>query len=1473
MIDRIILFSIKNKLIIGLMVLALIGAGVHSLMTVNLGSVPDITNNQVQVITVAPNLGTEDIEQFVTYPVELSMANLPGVLELRSISRFGLSVVTIVFKDKMGTYLPRQLVSEKLTEVREEIPAGFGEPSMGPISTGLGEIYQYTLDVEPGYEDRYTAMELRTIQDWIVKRQMALVPGIVEINASGGYIRQYEIALHPHRLKSMGITISDVFDALEKNNANTGGAYIERDHKANFIRGEGLARSLDDLRKIKIKTFNGSPVFIRDVAEVRYGFLPRYGAFTRDGKGEGVGGITMLLKGENPDRVIRDVKQRVEEIQASLPEGVRIEPFLDRSDLIARTTGTVTKNLTEGALIVVFVLVLLLGSLRGGLITASVIPLALLFAFILMKIFNVWANLMSLGAIDFGIIVDGAVIIVEGTVHNIESRLKRAGVGLSRREMDELAYKAGSTMMNSAFFGQLIILIVFAPILFLTGIEGKMFRPMAYTFGFAILGAIILCLTYVPAFSALILKPAAENGRGLFRRIEEGTGRFSAWIMNGIYGMYRPALIWSLHRRKTVILLSVVLLGSAIFTFSRMGGEFVPQLDEGDIAMHIFLKPGSSLSEAIEQSSRVEQLLLENFPEVKRTLTRYGVSEVPTDPMPMDIGDNFIILEKDRDKWVSARNKDELIEKIKKTVSSLPGLSFEFTQPIEMRFNELITGVREDIAIKIYGEDLDVLAQKAKKTGELIGGIEGVGDFRVEATTGMPQITINYDRNKVAQYDLDIEKLNEYVSTAFSGGKAGVIFEGEKRFDLVVRFDAEHRSSIENVRNLYIDLPNGEQVPIKELADISYQPGPMQISRDNTYRRIYVGLNVRGRDVESLVGDIKQKLETGLNLPPGYYIAYGGAFENLQRAKKRLGIVLPIALALIFMLLYFALKSFPQSVMIYMAVPLAAIGGVYALFLRGMPFSISAGVGFVVLFGVAVLNGLVLINRLNELKKGGYGEIMERILLATRERLRPILLTAAAAVMGFTPMAFSTSAGAEVQRPLATVVIGGLISATFLTLIVVPVLYWLVETWSGRRKRKGPAGRGFIAILLASAGLAIHSPAGAQDPGSRHDPDPDGFIGIGLEEAVDTAMKNFPAVRSAVLQVSRQEALKKTAWDLGSTSIYSGKEEAGNGSEGISTRLGFRQESVNVFGIAPGLRLQQERIKLAKRSVELTGIEIEREVRQAWGLAYASRHNFEIYQRLDSVFADLKRAAGVRLETQVSSRLEYLATTNRANQVQLRKEQARRDYMADLQKLNYWLAGDRIYTAAETDAVRLTGPPAPLPVPPDGHPLLDYASQKVNTANAAVRSSRSDFYPEFQVEYGLQEIGGQNGFYSYRAGIRIPLFFGPELGRLQSARISLEITQQELREAELRLNAEYKGIREQYIKWLETWTYYRDEALPLAREQQEGAVTAYREGAIDYVTFLQNSRDAVQTETDSWNAFGHYLESRFLLEYYLKTSK
>ncbi|MFI0427941.1 CusA/CzcA family heavy metal efflux RND transporter [Mariniflexile sp. HMF6888] len=1441
MINKIIDFSINNKFIIGLFTLTIIVAGIWSITKVPIDAVPDITNNQVQVITQAPNLGTEDIEQIVTYPVEVAMSNLPNVIEIRSISRFGLSVVTIVFDDDMGTYLPRQLVAEKLNEVKEQIPAGFGVPTMGPITTGLGEIYQYTLKVQPEFKDTYSITELRTIQDWIVQRQMAMVEGVVEVNAIGGKIKQYEVAVDPNELKSIGLTITDVFEALEANNQNTGGAYIEKNHQANFIRGEGLVRNLDDIKKTVVKTINSIPITIGDIAKVQYGSAIRYGALTQDGEGEVVGGLIMMLKGANSNNVIENVKQRIAEIQKSLPEGVVIEPLLDRSKLISETTSTVVTNLIEGALIVIFVLIFLLGNWRGGLIVASTIPLSLLFAFILMNVFDVWANLMSLGAIDFGIIVDGAVIIVESTVFIIASQVLKKKK-LSSKERDKVSSEASKKMMNAAFFGQLIILIVFLPILALQGIEGKMFKPMALTFIFAMIGAMILCLTYVPMMSALILRAPKNDKQS-----------YGDTVVHWVEAKYRPLLEKALQKGKWIIGIAVILFSITVFMFTKMGGEFIPQLDEGDIAFHAILKPGSSLTETIETTTKIEQIVIAKFPEVEKVVSRIGVAEIPTDPMPMDLADVFVIL-KPKSEWTTVDSKDELIEKIKEAVEIIPGVNYEFTQPIEMRFNELLEGVREDIAIKLYGEDIDVLSQKAEEISKIIAGTEGIGDMKAEATTGLPQMTITYNRNKLAQYGLQINTLNKTVQSAFAGGHAGVIFEGEKRFDLMVRLNAQNREDISDVQNLYISLPTGAQIPLREIADISYKAGPMQISRDNTNRRTYVGINVRGRDVKSLVTEIKSKLDAQLELPSGYFIRYGGAFENLERASNRLQTVVPLALLLIFILIYFALKSLPQTLMIYIAIPMATIGGVFALWLRDMPFSISAGVGFIVLFGVAVLNGLVMISGLNELKEEGVTNLKDRIIEGTKRRIRPIMLTALTDVLGFLPMAVSASAGAEVQRPLATVVIGGLLTSTLLTLFVLPILYHWVERKSFTLKvNKKMVTATTILVLM----LAFPKYSNAQQ---KTDTLPE----ISLQEAVSLSKNKYPLLKQKQLEIEKQERLKATAYDFGTTQIFTSGEEINN-ETGVYTTIGMGQSNINIFGIGAKKHLQERRIQLAQKAYQLSELELELEVKKAWAKCYQMKQQYNLYKELDTIYANFEQAVTLNYEVEAISKLEYSAAKNQAFQIQNKKAQAYSDYMIALQQLNLWLVSDEFYTVSnEFEDLEVNKKEFNI----ETHPLYSFSQIRVNEAEANYKAAKTDNLPKLNLQGGLQKVGGNSGFYSYQAGISIPFLSGITKAEIRTAKIDKEIAASQLQFQKQEIQSQFIQAKENYSKWKTSWEFYKNEVLPVTKDQKAGALLAYKEGEIDYATFTQLVKEAIQSELEAQEALMNYLASTFYLHYF-----
>ena len=1057
MFQKLITYSIHHKLVIGVLSIALAIWGVWSLVHLPFDSTPDITDNQVQVITQAPSLGAQEVEQYVTTPVEMALANIPRIQERRSISRSGLSVITLVFDDNADIYWARSQVSQVVEQLEKELPKNT-ETEMGPIATGLGEIYHYTVRAKKGYEDKYSLTDLRTLQDWIVRKQLSGTPGVAEVSGWGGYVKQYEVAINTDQLNANGISVSEIFDALQRNNANTGGSYIEQNSNQYYIRGIGVVKSLEDVGNITVKTVNGTPIKVSDVAKVQLGHATRFGAVTRNGEGEVVAGIAIMLKGENFQEVIKNVKERINQIQKSLPEGVVIEPFIDRTNLVDRVEGTIARNLIEGGLIVIFVLVIFLGNWRAGLVVASVIPLSMLFAFGMMKTFGIDGNLMSLGAIDFGMIVDSAVIIVEAVVTHINTghfsqpevraaylaQCQNGGAAtpfaLTQKQMDEEVHFSASRIRQSAAFGEIIIMIVYIPLMTLVGIEGKMFRPMALTVFFAILGAFILSLTYVPMASSLMLSRKVHTRKTFSDRVIE---KLQAW--------YRPVLDWVLARNKDVITGAVALFCVSVVGFKYLGGEFIPSLEEGDFAVEMSMSQGTSLSQMVESCTKAEKLLKKEYPEIKQVVSRIGSAEIPTDPMPVERADIMIAL-KPKAEWTSAKTTPELMEKMEETLSAIPGLEAEISQPIQMRNNELLTGIKQDVAIKIFGDDLDVLTQQAGKVKKMIENVPGVSGIFVEEVAGLPQIQVKYNHEKMAAYGVSVDDISEILETTFAGAVAGSLYEGDKKFDIVLRMDPSQRN-VESLEQLSIPLKDGTNIPLSQVADIDYSPAPAQVSHEDGARRIYVGFNVKGRDVQSTLEDIQEILDEKLKLPDGYYYNYGGEFENLQSATNRLMVVIPIALVIILLLLYATVKNVRESLFVFSAIPLAAIGGVWALWLRGMPFSISAGVGFIALFGVAVLNGIVLIGQMNQMQREektagklsasiGVTELIHhRIIESCMVRLRPVLMTALVASMGFLPMALSQGDGAEVQRPLATVVIGGLITSTLLTLLVLPAIY------------------------------------------------------------------------------------------------------------------------------------------------------------------------------------------------------------------------------------------------------------------------------------------------------------------------------------------------------------------------------------------------------------------------------------------------
>lgn len=1431
MLTYIINFSLRNKFLVLLFTLFIIGFGLYSLSQIPIGAVPDVTNNQVQVITTSRNLATEDMEQFITYPVELEMANLPGVKEIRSISKFGLSVVTIVFEDDMGTYLPRQLIAEKIKSATEKIPEGFGTPEMGPITTGLGEIYQYILDVKPEYKDEYNAEDLRTIQDWIVKRQLSGIPGVVEVNTWGGFLKQYEVAINTGKLNAMDISASDVFYALEQNNSVSGGGYIEKVNQAFFIRGEGLIASLEDIRNIVVTNRNGIPVFIKDVATVGFGSAIRFGAITGNGEGEKVLGQVMMLKDANSKKVIDAVKLRVAEISKSLPKGVYINPFLERSELIAKTTFTISENLILGCLIVIFVVVLLLGNLRSGLVVASVIPLCLLFALSLMYIFGVDANLMSLGAIDFGIIIDGAVIIVEFIAFKItQEKGELANLSAANRQQvqDTIVLSGASKMMNSAIFGQLIILIVFIPILSLTGVEGKMFKPMALTFSFALIGAMLLCFTYVPVVASLFLRPTKTTDKNVSIRLMK-------WIKRG----YEPLIDFALRSKKLVLTLALVLLSLSIYVYSTMGAEFVPTLDEGDFVIQPVLKTGTSLTNTVEITTKIEQILLDKFPEVKQVVTRIGAAEVPTDPMSMEESDVIIIL-KPKSEWTSANSKDALADKFKEALAIIPGMEVEFTQPIEMRFNELITGVRADIAIKIFGEDLDILAKKGNEIGLLIADVDGAADISVEKVDGLPEMNVRYDRAKIARYGLSIQELNDMVSMGFAGKKAGSVFEGEKRFDLVVRLDKDKRKDIDNLRNLFVDLPNGGKVPLSELAVIEFKTGAAKISRDDTKRRIVVGINVRNRDLQSVVDDVKTLIDDNIKLPVGYTITYGGQLENLQSAKSRLLVAVPIALVLIFILLYFAFSSVKEALMIYSAIPLAAVGGVFLLWLRDLPFSISAGVGFIALFGIAVLNGIVLIEHFKELKKNSFSSIEALVKQGTLDRLRAVLLTASAAALGFLPMAISTNAGAEVQRPLATVVIGGLITATILTLVVLPVLYAYVNK---DYVKKSTSTKLPITVLTLLAFVGSTSIMAQETPKN-------------LQQLIPMALENNAGLKASSLQVDKSDALVQNAFTFDKTQVYYQFDE---------NNLTLNNQPLQVFGIQQDFRFptvyfsERKRNKaqytLSESSYEIQKKGLERRVTAAYYSYQLAREKQDVYKQLDSMYSNFAKVAARRFELGETNYLEKITAASKQKQIHLNYTATQKDVAkAYVNLLKTVQIEDSIAIVKEAFLkVPLQG------IDLDNSPEMGYYQNRISLFEAENRLEKQQLLPDIGLEYFQGTSDGTNEVLSgYQLGLKIPLLFSGTSSRIKSARIAAEIAVSESKEYAVQLNAKRSALQSELSQLQETLAYYENEGAILSEEILKTAHSSFRNGEINFYQYILSLESAYELSLDYLNKLQSY---------------
>lgn len=1420
MLNKIIDFSIKNKFIVGLFTVALLIFGIYDATKLPIDAQPDITSNQVQIITVAPSFSAEDIERLVTFPIEQANSNIGGISEIRSFSRFGLSLVTIVFDDETDVYWARQQVSERLLQVQNDIPEGIGEPQLGPISTGLGEIYQYVVRPAEGYEDQYDETELRTIQDWIVRRQLLGVPGVADVSSFGGKLKQYEIAINPQRLQSFNLTINDLFDALSENNQNTGGAYIEKGPTSLFIRSEGLIGKIEDIENILVKrSQSGSPILLKDVADVKTGFATRYGAMTYNDTGEVSGAVVMMLKGANSNEVVKNVQERIDEIKKTLPEGVIVEPFLDRKKMVDNTIRTVETNLLEGALIVVFILVIFLGNLRAGFIVASVIPLSLLFAIIMMNIFGVGGNLMSLGALDFGLIVDGAVIIVEAAMHQLAHN-KKFGLKnkLTQTEMDQTVGSSAKKMVNSAVFGQIIILIVYLPIFTLQGIEGKMFRPMAQTVAFALIGAFILSLTYVPMMTSLFLSKKKKVKPNLSDR-----------VMAKVEVFHQKYLMKALRVRNLILVVVFSLFTIAIFVMSRLGGEFIPALEEGDFAVEARVLPGSNLSTTKEYTTKAAKILKDEFPEVEMVVTKIGSGEIPTDPMPMDTGDMIVVL-KPKKEWTSATTFPELSDKMSKALENIPGLSTGFQFPVQMRFNELMTGARQDVVVKIFGENLDSLSSNAAKLGKIINTVEGAQDLYIEPINGIPQVVIEFDRGLLAQYGLTVGEANRIINMAFAGQSTGMVFEGEKRFDLVVRLAEDKRTNIDDIRNLLIPTASGVQIPLNQLAKVEYKNTPNQIQREDAKRRIVVGFNVKDRDVESVVQELQQKVDEKIKFPTGYYATYGGAFENLNHAKARLGIAVPIALILIFILLYFAFKSVKESLLIYTAIPLSSIGGILFLAARDMPFSISAGVGFIALFGISVLNGIVLISEYNRLRDHGIKNTTRIVIMGTRTRLRPVLMTATVASLGFLPMAISNGSGAEVQRPLATVVIGGLMGATFLTLFVLPILYVMFENIHFKKKR---INKKALPAALAIVFTMFGASAQAQNR-------------MSFDEVVALADANNLEVKQAELNTVYHEKNIYANRSLSPLDISTefGQVNSGEFDNVISVSQSFQFPVVFKRQKA----LNEQMINASKANEKLTKIEIKQRLANLYVNMQNNESKKDLLKENEGIYDEFLKKANLRLKKGESNRSEVSTAIIQLKSIQNQLKLIDVELENSSRQIQFLTNSTaKIYPTQDgVNWSQIAGTAVS-----NSHPLLKLAEETIQTSTLETEVEKSKKVPVFTVGYSNQSFSDldNNRYNSFQIGVGLPLFNRGINSSIEASKVKVDLAKQDYILQQAKMQQDYDVLKNQVNMYDEIVHDYEQTQLPASNDLQKTINRQLLEGEINFLDWVILNNQIIEVKT------------------------
>jgi cobalt-zinc-cadmium resistance protein CzcA len=1422
MIQKIIDFSIHQKLIIALGVFVLIGWGLYEVKHLPIDAVPDITDNQVQVITVAPSYGALDIERLITFPIEQANSNISGIREMRSFSRFGLSLVTIVFEDDIDVYWARQQVAERLVQVQQIIPREMGIPELGPITTGLGEIYQYVVKPKKGYESKYDATKLRTIQDWIIRRQLLGVQGVAEVSSFGGNLKQWSIEVNPSALHAAGLTIQDVFDALEKNNQNTGGAYIEKGPTVLYIRSEGLIGNQEDLLWIPVKKSDQGPaILLRDIAKITEGHATRFGAMCYNDEGEVAGAVVMMLKGANSNEVIQNIKERIQQIRKSLPPGVEIEAFLDRTKMVNNAIQTVGINLIEGALIVLIILIVFLGNWRAGLLVASVIPLAMLFAVILMNRFGVSGNLMSLGALDFGLIVDGALIIVESVLHRLQSKSMALHSSSSKEMQDEVKSTAGK-MMSSAIFGQCIILVVYLPIFSLEGIEGKMFKPMAQTVAFALIGAFVLSLTYIPMMSALLVKSSQKNQWGIADRLMLHLKR---WYEKAFHRMIQyPRMVLS-----SVFALFVL----AIFVMMRLGGEFIPALEEGDFAVDTRVLTGSNLNTTIRETQKTAHILLERFPEVEKVVTKIGSGEVPTDPMPMEASDMMVIM-KDKKTWKSAKTFDEMAEKMGEALKEIPGVTAGFQYPVQMRFNELMTGARQDVVCKIFGENLDTLSKYAARLGNVVKTIEGVKNVYVEPISGMPQIVIKYNRLAIAQYQTSIEAINRIVNTSFAGGSAGMVYEDEKRFEIVVKLDEGSRNNLQDIRNLLIPCNNDVQVPLQHLASVDIIDGPNQIQREDAKRRIIVGFNVRGRDVEGVVDELKKKINGAIKFPPGYFTVFGGAFENLNEAKKRLSIAVPVSLLLIFVLLFFAFKSVKQALIIYTAIPLSAIGGILLLAIRGMPFSISAGIGFIALFGVAVLNGIVLLAEFNKQRAGQQSNLQQMVLKATQTRLRPVLMTALVASLGFLPMALSQGAGAEVQRPLATVVIGGLVLATLLTLFILPLIYLWME---GAIRMKLNKGKILTALLFFMCCGFSCTFVNAQS-------------NLNLQSAIDRALENNLTMQRLSLENEYWQKISEIRQRTGMTNFQS---ELGqfNG-PAFDVKYGVVQS----FSLPAVYRADQAmNQKIWEHHViqkQISEIQIKAMVTRLFYDILLSQKKLTLLREQELAFTEFFRIAELRHQKGESDLLELQHTKLIRQKIQIAIQACISDIQAEKDHLSFLMNDQNKFEVTNDDLKYL---PGNLEQNIDEHPLVLSIQKMLSIQSAKNKLEKMKKLPEISAGYVFQtfrasgELSTVGPILSYGVfSFNLPLFNKSINKRIAAFNVESKAIDIQKTEAVEMLKLKQMQLNHKRAQYDAQVIQYEKEILPATESMKLLVALKFKNGALDYLEWIQSMQEIFDSD-------------------------